>query len=167
MEVSEVLPSGHPPLTECYSPAKFDAQRRGAMTRNDKQPVKLVVQEVCTRVCSPCHIHMLALTQVTYSMSFQVWLQIDEVCGDLYPDDDESGRPSSTRSRPTPTCATAHTQATPLTAHRTLVWQKAAGASTASQARSVGSICENGNQQCMHGDRPPSAVYASASPSPA
>ena len=57
-----------------------------------------------------------------------------------------------------PTCATAHTQATPLTAHRALVWQRAAGASTASRARPVGSIWAHGKQQHMRGERPPSAV---------
>ena len=33
--------------------------------------------------------HLLVLTQVTYSMSLPLWLQIEEVCGDLYPDADE------------------------------------------------------------------------------
>ena len=56
------------------------------------------------------------------------------------------------------TCATAHTQATPLTAHRTLVWQRAAVASTASRARPVGSIWAHGKLQRMRGKRPPSAV---------
>ena len=88
-EVSEVLPFRRPPLTEYHPPSKFDPHRRGAATRNEKELVKLVVQEVCTRACSPCHTHLLALTQVTYSMSLPLWLQIEEVCGDLYPDADE------------------------------------------------------------------------------
>ena len=33
--------------------------------------------------------HLLVLTQVTYSMSLPLWLQIEDVCGDLYPDAEE------------------------------------------------------------------------------
>ena len=56
------------------------------------------------------------------------------------------------------TCVTAHTLATALTAHRALVWQRAAGASTASRARPVGSIWAHDKLQRMRGERPPSAV---------
>jgi hypothetical protein len=57
-----------------------------------------------------------------------------------------------------PTCATALIQATALTTHRAFMLQRAAGVSTASRDRHVGSNWAHGRRSWERGERPASAV---------
>jgi hypothetical protein len=62
-ESSQVLPARRPPIIQYFPPVQFDAHRRGLITRDEKELMKLVVQEVCTRAhvvpathtCWPSH----------------------------------------------------------------------------------------------------------------